>query len=192
MNSVKKEELVRAGILQAAEVVFRRFGVSKTTMEDIAREAGKAKSTLYYYFKSKDDVLDGMAQVQLERILARAREAIAAHATAKERLMAYILTIFREVREIMAPLNLERDMAAVRPVVDRVIGKFDVLNAKVVEPILRSGLERGEFRSIGAGDLAITSRAIGAVVRSLTFNLFIDSDDRRLIDPIIRLMSEGL
>lgn len=83
-------------------------------------------------------------------------------------------------------------MASIRTVVDRIVGKFDAMNEKVVEAILRSGLERGEFRSIKMEDLKITTQAIGAVIKSLTFNLFFDSRDRRLIDPIIRLMSEGL
>ena len=189
---MKKDAVVRADILRAGEVMFQRWGIRKTTMEDIAREAGKAKSTLYYYFKSKDELLDAMAQVQLERIIGLASQEIVGKTTAKGQLMAYVLTIFREVRESMAPLNLERDMTSIRRVMDRVVGRFDALNAKVVGPILRAGLRRGEFRSIGAGDLTITTRAIGAVIKSLTFNLFIDSGDRRLIDPIIRLMSEGL
>jgi len=192
MKTPGKDALVREDILRAAEAVFRRWGLTKTTMEDIARQAGKAKSTLYYYFKSKDEVLDAMARAQLVRIVDLARAGIAGKTTAKEQLLAYILTIFREVRESMAPLNLERDMASIRAVVDRVVENFDALNGKVVGAILRSGIERGEFRSIGAGDLAITTRAIGAVIKSLTFNLFIDSRDKRLIDPIIRLLSEGL
>lgn len=192
MNTPAKDELVRADIIRAAEAVFQRWGVSKTTMEDIARQAGKAKSTLYYYFKNKDEVLDAMAQYELDRIIGLAREMIAGKTTAKEQLLAYILTIFREVRESLAPLNIERDMASIRTVVDRIVGKFDAMNEKVVEAILRSGLERGEFRSIKMEDLKITTQAIGAVIKSLTFNLFFDSRDRRLIDPIIRLMSEGL
>ena len=114
-------------------------------------QAGKAKSTLYYYYKSKNEVLEAMAQAQLDRIIGLAKEEIAGKKTAKEQLMAYLLTIFREVRELMAPLNLERDMASIRAVVDRAMEKFDALNDKVVEPILRSGLERGEFGASAPG-----------------------------------------
>ncbi len=192
MKDAKKNDLVRADILGAAEAAFRRWGVTKTTMEDIARQAGKAKSTLYYYFTGKDDVFDAMARTQIERIIDMARREIAGKATAKEQLMVYVLTIFREVRESMAPLDLERDLGSIRAVIDRVAEKFDALNEKVVGPILRSGLERGEFRSIRAPDLPVTTRAIGTVIKSLTFNLLLDNRDRRLIDPIIRLMSEGL
>jgi AcrR family transcriptional regulator len=189
---VKKDDLVRADIVLAAETVFRRWGLSKTTMEDIARQAGKGKSTLYYYFKSKDDILEAMAEYELDRIIGLAREEIAGKKTAKDQLLAYVLTIFQEIRELMIPLNFERDIASVRAVIDRVGEKFIALNEKVVEPILRSGLERGEFRSVQMKDLNITTQAIGGIIKSLTFNLFVDNRDKSLIDPIIRLMSEGL
>ena len=50
-NTANKEEIVKA-----AQHVFARYGFRKTTMEEIASEAHRAKSSLYYYFKSKDEV----------------------------------------------------------------------------------------------------------------------------------------
>ena len=44
-------------ILEAALRVFSRFGVKKTSMADIAEEAGISRQTLYKAFRSKDDVL---------------------------------------------------------------------------------------------------------------------------------------
>ena len=40
MPEFKKDDIVRAEILKAAERVFQKWGINKTTMEDIAREAG--------------------------------------------------------------------------------------------------------------------------------------------------------
>jgi len=53
MMDAKKDELIKAAIIEAARRVFQKWGLKKSTMEDIAEEAGKGKSTLYYYFKSK-------------------------------------------------------------------------------------------------------------------------------------------
>jgi len=187
-----KDERARAEILQAAETVFQRWGLTKTTMEDIARQAGKGKSTLYYYFKSKDAVLDAMAEDQIDRILALAQAGMAAQETARDRFFAYIATIFRELRRVMEPLNVQRDMGAVRALVGRLVEMFDAKNKKALEPILRAGLERGEFRSIGPKDVKATAHAIAVVIRGLTFDLFIDNRDERVIDLIIRMLSDGL
>ncbi|MEM9059579.1 MAG: helix-turn-helix domain-containing protein [Pseudomonadota bacterium] len=50
-------------ITDAASRVFLRFGVKRTTMNDIAQEAGISRQTLYNAFSNKDDVLRGLIQV---------------------------------------------------------------------------------------------------------------------------------
>ncbi len=192
MSSLSKDDRARAGILQADDSVFQRWGLTKTTMEDIAREAGKGKSTLYYYFKNKDEVLEALAHIQVARIAALAREETARKETAREQLIAYVYITFREIRRTMAPYDIEREMGSHRAVIDRVLAKFDAENEKAVESILRLGFQRGEFKSIGLRDIKATTRAIVAVIRSLTLNLFIDNQDKQLIDLIIALLSEGL
>ena len=54
----KKEERLfrKKRIIEGALAVFNRAGIDKTTMEEIAMEAGFGKATLYYYYPSKDDV----------------------------------------------------------------------------------------------------------------------------------------
>ena len=55
----KKEERVlrKKRIINAALSVFDNSGIEKTTMGEIASEAGFGKATLYYYYPSKDDVI---------------------------------------------------------------------------------------------------------------------------------------
>ena len=43
-------------ILNAAQKRFAHFGISKTSMEDIAADIGLSKSSLYYYFTTKEDI----------------------------------------------------------------------------------------------------------------------------------------
>ncbi|MCD4674685.1 MAG: TetR/AcrR family transcriptional regulator [Desulfobacula sp.] len=56
---------VRQAIIVAAKGLFSRFGLGKTTMEDIATASKKAKSTLYYYFKSKEEVFSSVIMQEI-------------------------------------------------------------------------------------------------------------------------------
>ena len=47
----------RSRLLDAAEACYERRGVSRTTVDDIAREASVHRTTVYRYFGSRDDVL---------------------------------------------------------------------------------------------------------------------------------------
>jgi AcrR family transcriptional regulator len=63
-------------ILSAAKKLFSRFGLEKTTMEDIARAAGKGKSSLYYYFKSKEEVYAEVIRKEIAGLKTIIRKAI--------------------------------------------------------------------------------------------------------------------
>jgi AcrR family transcriptional regulator len=59
-------DVVREQVVQAARQVFARFGFKKTALDDIAREARKGKSTIYYYFKSKDEIFKAVIDAEAE------------------------------------------------------------------------------------------------------------------------------
>lgn len=54
---------IRDKIIDTAWRLFHENGFSKTTINDIIREAGISKGTFYYYFRSKDDMLDTLSVV---------------------------------------------------------------------------------------------------------------------------------
>lgn len=60
-------------ILDAAEKLFGRKGYEKTTVNNILDEVGIAKGTFYYYFESKEEVLDSVVHRVTETITARAQ-----------------------------------------------------------------------------------------------------------------------
>jgi AcrR family transcriptional regulator len=85
-------EFRRAEILAAARRVFATRGFAAATMDDIAREAGIAKGTIYLYYRSKGDVYSEAARQGLlelhEQVIANVRAARTAH----DKVRAYIET----------------------------------------------------------------------------------------------------
>jgi TetR/AcrR family transcriptional regulator len=54
-------------ILEAADNLFHRYGYAKTSLDDIAKEAGMGKGTIYYHFESKEEIFFGVVQQYAER-----------------------------------------------------------------------------------------------------------------------------
>jgi len=54
----------RQTILDAAYVQFRRRGYTRVSLDEIAAAAGVTKRTLYYHFRSKDDLLEAVLEAQ--------------------------------------------------------------------------------------------------------------------------------
>ncbi len=64
-------------ILAAAERLFVRYGFKKTTIEDVATEAGVGKGTIYSYFRGKEELLLAYSDRCWDQILAEARRTAA-------------------------------------------------------------------------------------------------------------------
>ena len=64
----------RNRLVECARELFARQGFEATTMNDIARESGKGRRTLYTYFKSKDDIYFAVIETELERLSDRLDE----------------------------------------------------------------------------------------------------------------------
>lgn len=84
----------RAEILDAALNLFGRYGYRRTSIDDIAREAGIAKGTVYLSFASKDEVFLAVSQALVERMFAEAETARQRPGTAQERLTGMTIAWF--------------------------------------------------------------------------------------------------
>lgn len=79
-------------LLDAAEARFRRFGYKRTTVEDVAIEAGTAKGSVYLHFKSKQDIYLAVVERSLERFLAAAETALSTEGASPDLLRALVET----------------------------------------------------------------------------------------------------
>ena len=50
----------RKKIVITSGQIFSRYGFKKTTMDEIAKELKMGKSSVYYYFKSKEDIFEAV------------------------------------------------------------------------------------------------------------------------------------
>jgi AcrR family transcriptional regulator len=85
-------EFRRGEILEAARRVFAGRGFAEATMEDIAREAGIAKGTIYLYYRSKGDVYGAAAEQGLRALHERVLDQVRTAGTAFDKVKAYIST----------------------------------------------------------------------------------------------------
>lgn len=73
MRVVKEAEERKNEILDVAERLFGTKGFDNTSTSDILNEIGIARGTLYYHFKSKEEILDAMITRMTERLAGKAK-----------------------------------------------------------------------------------------------------------------------
>ena len=74
MRIVKEAEERKNEILDAAEELFVTKGYDKTSTGDILDKVGIARGTLYYHFKSKEDILNAMIERINDTLIGRAKK----------------------------------------------------------------------------------------------------------------------
>lgn len=100
MRIVKEAEERKNEILDVAERLFETKGFDGTSTTDILNEIGIARGTLYYHFKSKEDILDAMIDRMTGSLVANAGE-IAAQKD---------VPVLQRLTQMMLALNVNNDL----------------------------------------------------------------------------------
>ena len=87
-----KEDIIQQQILQAAQQLFQKHGYQKVTMDDVAKAIGKGRSSLYYYYKNKDEVFDAVMDAEISDIFAEISRMVAQATTVEQKLRAFGIT----------------------------------------------------------------------------------------------------
>ena len=87
-----KSEIMKNKILDTAEILFVKKGYAHTTINDILEAGGIVKGSLYYYYKSKEEILDGVIKRHGDQAITAATQvATDVKLNAKEKLLAILL-----------------------------------------------------------------------------------------------------
>lgn len=97
---MKDKEKVRVSILEAAASLFDRFGYEKTSMEEIAKRARRAKASIYYHFEGKSDILRAVLESEFSHVSDRLEKIVEKYGdNPKYQLMSYLTMRMKLIRE---------------------------------------------------------------------------------------------
>lgn len=190
---VIKEE-VRAQIIKVARKIFTRYGFKKTTMEEIATASRKGKSSIYYYFPSKEDIFRAVVEKEANELKVRLDKTIDAQAPPIDKLKAYILFRLHHVRTLenfYAALNEE--YLSHMDFILEIRQKFDQEELEVVKEILEEGMDDGTFQITSS---EIGALAIATMMKGLELPLLLSNEHKtdrgELLDDLIRILFYGI
>ncbi len=177
------ESSVRKRLMDAAILLFTNRGYAATSVREIVEMAGVTKPSLYYHFESKE----GIYLAILEELLKIADESIAASrvkdGTARERLQAFLLGIFRTFETRKAEVRMMNAVfwgpAQGAPPFD-----FEIFHEKlkaVIAEFVAEGIAAGDLRPADPQDVTL------ALMGVLSFNM-----DLTLAHPELGLGQDGL
>ena len=113
-NGTNKKDANRENILKIAQEIFSKYGYKKTTLDDIANAVRKGKSSLYYYFTSKEDLFQAVIQKEVDILRHELDIVVNRNTDPVDKLRDYILTKLTTYRGMANFYNaLENDVTAI-------------------------------------------------------------------------------
>lgn len=193
-----KEEALRENIIQVAQQLFQRYGLRKVTMDDIARAAGRGKSSLYYYYKSKDEIFDVVLGREISDMLAQLTQQIEHLPSASAQLEAFAITKLQLLREKTALYGmLYQDIYEYYSLefANRTRLRYQANEIAVVKRILVSGIAQAEFRKLSENEIAQVAVVIITSLYGFNQQLLttgVQSDLEPNLRLFVQLMVRGL
>jgi AcrR family transcriptional regulator len=143
-------------------------------MDDIVEESGLSKGTLYWYFKSKEDIINAILRRLFTGELENIESLLEAKGTASERLIQ--LTSDRVIgmkrMSSLVPIIFEFYAVAVHQQwVKQFIGEYFEHFRNLLEALIQQGIDRGEFRPVNAKEAAIS---LASLYEGLTIHWLMD------------------
>ena len=145
--AVERRPGKRERLIAAASRLLHQQGIERTTLADIAKAADVPVGNVYYYFKTKDEVIGAVIEARVQQVKTTLAAIDARHRSPKSRLKAFVRE-FTAQSEIVAQFGCP-------------LGSLcSELDKRVTEPglpaaeLMRLPIEwaEGQFRSLGRPD----------------------------------------
>ena len=186
-----KEDIIQLQILQAAQQLFQKHGFQKVSMDDVARAVGKGRSSLYYYYKSKDEIFEAVIDAEIKDILSEIGRAMEKAGTVEEKIRAFCTAKIRIARKRNSfYVALEAGMNADE--MSRYAQKKQDMNKRMINE--ETALLRRELGD-DSQKLDIVIFVLLSSLRGLKQQLFVTNDFTRMdeaIDTLTRMAVQEL
>lgn len=152
----RKKELTdfhRECIIKTAETLFEQNGFESTSMNDIAREAGYSKATLYVYFKNKEEIVNCIILQSMKLLYDRIQISTQTESNLLARydgicheLTAYCDAYPLYFQTLIQEINVDVNNPETPPVFHDIFEVGEKING-LIGIFLKDGIDQGIFRS---------------------------------------------
>jgi AcrR family transcriptional regulator len=180
----------RREIFEASVHLFLEKGFHETSMREIAIAAGVGKSTLYDYFKSKDEILVSHFEGEIQKITEAAQEIITQNSSISEKLkkiMRMHLGYLVDNKQTFLKLSLEAQRLSSES--QDHIQKNRHAYQDMLRTLIEEGIRRGEFRSTNP---LFAARSVFSLLSIAVFTSRPTGTPEEMLDQALEILFQGI
>jgi AcrR family transcriptional regulator len=152
---MSKKELVKQKIGTGAMQCFSKYGLEKTTLDDIAKTIGLNKASLYYYYKNKEDIFLEVALSEGQGFISTLQQKVLLKKGTETRVQYYLQ---ERVQYYMHVLNKNKvSTETLQKILSRFFELYDDMmkaEIKFVASLIKEGIKAGDLMKTDADKLS--------------------------------------
>ena len=187
------KEKFREKIVLSASKIFSRYGFKKTTMEEIASALNKGKSSIYYYFRSKEEIFEAVIDHEAQVLRNELSKVIKSSDDPEHILRKYVkirMSLFAKLSNYYNAI-FNRDLDHF-DFIEKQREKYDRMEIALIRYVLWRGVRSGHFNLENTGLAAL---AVQTALKGLELPLFWEKRSYGMnarLDAIIDILFYGI
>ncbi len=187
-RQLKERKMRQDLILLGALKVFKDRGLEGATMDEIANASGFGKATLYYYFKSKEDVLSAILVDGWKNIWESLEPVISEDNTPRKTFVNVLIKIAENAQDRPGLFEFLFDVPKAIKLDNQPWKEYQHRLYAVIQGLLEDGIKQDEFPQV---DPQLMFKALGGLFMGLVFmgdkkERVTDKDVENLLNELIR------
>lgn len=188
-------DTTKDSILRVANQLFSRFGFQKTSMDEIAKVARKAKGSLYYHFTSKEDLFKEVVSIEMTRLKSQLSTIVCnPDLKASDKIKKYLITRM-EILNSAANYHetLKADFFEHFHFIDDLRTDLDTWEKENLKKIILQGVHTGEFTLVA--EINILLDMFLMILKGLEIPFFLQNKYEEYspyFDRFINILNKGL
>jgi len=193
---IMANETTKNKIVNVASKLFGRYGFYKTSMDEIARISRKAKGSLYYHFKSKEELFTEVVAKEISSMQVQLSVIVTDPSLqADEKIKKYLL---KRMEVLYSAANyhetLKADFFEHFDFIDNLRNEMDVWEKEQIKQIILQGIREGVFAEL-KGDINVLLDVFIMVLKGLEIPFFLQGKYEQYapyFDDLLKILIKGL
>jgi len=189
------DEVVQEEILQAALRLYQKLGPDKVTMDDVAKATGRSRTSLYYYYKNRDEILHAVLDTLARDVAAEIRSAVNKATTPNEKIYAFCIAKLKtseDWKPVLTAMWTALDAGEKlkhNKVMDALHKKLVYQEALILNEILAVTTTQAGFRQLTAGEQDMLAFLVSSGIRGLRREIY-DLNDPHDLKAAVQLLAD--
>jgi len=169
---VKNKNDKKTYFLEVAKKVFLDLGYKKTSLSDIGHAAKRAKSGIYYYFHSKEEIFETIIDQEAKKIIQEINEKLADIHDPVEKIKVYFKLRLKHLKDATYYYAfLKKDVLEHLPYIEKIREKYEEIEKEILRKIFQEGIKKNIFKPF---DVEKVVEALAKLIRGIEIPHFIE------------------